>query len=250
MHNFKINAGFTLLELLIVIAIIAMLAAMLLPALSRAKEASRAAACQGNLKQFAYGAIQYSGDYNDYTLTYTNASPFGSASNNSWYGTIGIYLALGSTPTDIALKFTTQNTIYVCPSHHWREGAYPNVRGYYGRGYGINYHFASNCLTDYFLDGGLHPKTSTVKYPSELIYFIESDNPVIYNSHNYKFYGDTSSSWKMSDGGYYIEKAWHNSYPNQLYFDGHVGKSKWYSIPGSVEGGLKIWYLSGDGSGR
>jgi len=68
-------AAFTLVELLVVIAVIAVLSALLMPVLARAREAGRSSACQSNLRQIGVAFETYLGDY-DETYPADELDPF------------------------------------------------------------------------------------------------------------------------------------------------------------------------------
>jgi len=70
----KIHRSYTLIEILVVICIIALLVALLLPALGHARRSAQNSQCVGNLRQLAFGMLSYADDYMGRLPPYSSAT--------------------------------------------------------------------------------------------------------------------------------------------------------------------------------
>lgn len=228
-----VSSRFTLIELLVVITVIAILAALLLPALSRSRDNARSTYCINNLNQMGLLAAMYTAD-ND--SSYPTQSAYG---GSSWDDKFSAYdgrvlsdVELAQTPLEVGTLGATHGAIYRCPS----DGVAPAAPAYIRKTYSPTQRYTYNTLEgpgstaaflgivgfDHNVSSNHYPwertsrRAAEVSRPSRSIAFAEDARSTSYLGN--------SSNWGMiAAASIYWDPPHHLNVFNFQIVDGHVG---------------------------
>jgi len=196
----KRREGFTLIELLVVVAIIAILAAMLLPALSQAREKARQAVCMNNLKQYGLAFQLYSLDYEGFSTPdwYSGSAPLA----GSWVKRLIPYMGSPKYIGQSGCNSTNcMSKIFFCPTIYkiFPASIYANHASY--SSYAYNLRVAKR-------------RIDRVRNPSRVAVFVEGR--IHTPGHLNRSIGSYPSDWDST------VSVPHSGLTNVCFVDGHV----------------------------
>lgn len=210
------KSGFTLVEMLLVVAMISLLISILLPALGKVKDKAQTTICQSNLKSINGATIQFATD---------NARMFPAGRN--WV--TGSWTSVNGVKSGTLYKYMGENeAAYVCPefldSRSWWEY---NQNGVVGWTYSLNEYFGESWQGK----NGVRTMTG-VQQPSEVLMYSDENAWKIPGLSNYTINNGAMGIGQLGNPGSIVDSigSYHeplngdrkDGYSNVLYVDGHV----------------------------
>ncbi len=229
--------GFTLIELLVVISIIALLLAILMPALTKVKDMARALSCGSNHRQLGLACFTYAVD-NDGEWVFFNkvSNGFWGKDNEWWYNEIAAYVGVDDKDTDDdgVKDGIIESQLLRCPTSTSNQTNYVSV--HYGWS-PVNQKPAAPFFYGSFVPGQWNApptseysplKLSRVSNPSSWISLLDGTNFFVYTPSHWGFTEDLDNDGKMDTHGNTHNKynganpKVHSDSCNVALMDGHV----------------------------
>jgi prepilin-type N-terminal cleavage/methylation domain-containing protein/prepilin-type processing-associated H-X9-DG protein len=234
--NHQAVSGFTLVELLVVIAVIGIVAAFLLPALSKAKQRAQTIVCLNNLKQLQLCWQMYAQDNEDviapnnfvyYVSMGTTNDPTLGEDEMTWCrGLAPLDTNEITAGTSLLFQYNQTAAIYHCPSDYSTIDGHPEML----RKRSYNVSNSANCAADNHFR-----KYSEIRVTTQLFVFIDTDENDIWDS----TFGVMPMDYYWSDYWLDIPANRHQQGANLTFADGHAEHWKWLASKKGLRLGQK-----------
>lgn len=189
-HTIVRKRGFTLVELLVVIAVIAILASLLLPALAKAKGRAHTISCLNNLRQIGLATQVYLQDNNE-------ELPQSRHQTNSWVASL--------------IPYTGTTNIYRCPKDDHPTRLYTYV------------------INDFLLPGAVtgqnFNRCDCIPFPTDTLFMTEATRT--HTGDHYHFAPDDGGDYQPHSFGSQVAVNRHDQKANYLFVDAHVETRLW-----------------------